>query len=234
MTPGLLSGAALAAAILFMVGSVAVGVFGFRPERAKAIRDGEAADPVVIEEIRRIHVAPPDRFHRGRIDRHPFYLAPHAAAFGYAISILAGAPITSNLAALSPGTKFTMASCFLVGAVLALCGAVMGIRVWQWDVVAGVREHIAASRLGDDIRLPYTFAVIAMCAMGLSTGIYASTSFGSTWGSLGGWLTGCIAGACAVMGVVFYRRTRQYSRTLKVVVDQAVANVIRRGGHDVE
>jgi hypothetical protein len=168
MTPGLLSGAALAAAILFMVGSVAVGVFGFRPERAKAIRDGEAADPVVIEEIRRIHVAPPDRFHRGRIDRHPFYLAPHAAA------------------------------------------------------------------LGDDIRLPYTFAVIAMCAMGLSTGIYASTSFGSTWGSLGGWLTGCIAGACAVMGVVFYRRTRQYSRTLKVVVDQAVANVIRRGGHDVE
>lgn len=229
----LIIGTALAVAILILVTCVGIGLFGFTPERAAAIRDGETHTAVIIEEVRRIHVAPPDRFRRGRIDRHPFYLAPHFAALGYSVSVLAGAPVTSNLAALSPQTKFTMAVCFLIGSTLVLLGAVMGLHVWKWDIVPGVSEHIAASRVGDDVRLPYTFGGIGMFSIGVSTGIYASTSFGSTFGSLGGWLTGSIAVACAFMAAVFYRRVRQYSRTLKVIVDEAVANVIRRG-HELE
>lgn len=229
----LVIGAALGLAAVLLVACVAVGLLGFSPERAQAIRDGEATDPVVIEEVRRIHVGAPDRFRRGRIDRHPFYIAPHIAAFGYSICILAGAPVTNNVAVLSALQRFTMAACFLVGAALVLTGSVMGAKVWRWRIVAGVHDHIAAARLGDDIRLPYTFAAIGMFSMGVSTGIYSSTSFASTTGSLGGWLTACIAAACLLMAVMFFRRIRQYGLTFRVVVDEAVASVIRRG-YDAE
>jgi hypothetical protein len=222
---GLLLGAAC------LVASLAVGIFGFSPERAKAIRSAEADDPLVVEEIRRIHVAAPDRFRRGRIDRHPAYIAIHTAALGYSVSILSGAAPTSNLLSLNPGTMFTMASCFLIGSVLSLLGSAMGLHLWRWDIVPGVSEHIASSRLGDDIRLPYMFGLIGMFTASISLGIYASTSFKSTLGSWGGWSAMCIAVACACMVVVYYHRIRQYTRTLKVVVNTAVASVISRGSH---
>ncbi len=235
MTSALFIGAALTLAAVVLVGCVAIGLFGYQPERAQKIRDSEATEPVMVEEVRRIHVGAPDRFRRGRIDRHPFYLLAHITALGYSVCILAGAPITSNLSVLTSGAKFTMACCFLVGSTLVLFGATMGAHIWRWDIMSGVADHIAAARLGDDIRLPYTFGAIGMFAMGISGAIYSATSFGSTLGSLGGWMTGGIFGiGCALMLVVYCRRIRQFSRTLKVVVDQAVANVIRRGGHDLE
>lgn len=230
----LVIGSALALGGVVLVASIAIGLFGFNPEAAQAIRDAEADAPVVVEEVRRVHVARPDRFRRGRLDRHPFYLGIHIAAFCYSICIFAGAEITSNLATLSPQTRFTMAACFLIGSTLVLSGATMGARVRKWTIVPGVRDNIASARLGDDIRLPYMFAAIGMFSMGISMGMYASTSFRSTTGSLGGWMTGVLSAACAVMLVVFYRRIRQYSRTRTVVVDQAVTNVILRGGHVAE
>lgn len=232
MSSSLIIGIALIIGPVVLVGCIAFGVFGFKPERAQAIRDVEADEAVVIEEVRLIQVSTPDRFRRGRVDRHPFYLAPAVAAFGYSVCILSGAPVTSNLASLDPKTKFTMAACFLVGSTLTLVGAAMGAEILRWSIVGGVRDHLAAALLGDDVRLPYTFGGIGMFSMGVSTGIYSTTSFSATFGSLGGWLTGSISVACMVMMVAFYRRTRQYSRTLRVVVDEAVANVIQRGGHE--
>ena len=230
----LVIGSALALGGVVLVASIAIGLFGFNPEAAQAIRDAEAEAPVVVEEVRRVHVARPDRFRRGRLDRHPFYLSIHIAAFCYSLCIFAGAQITSNLAVLSGQTRFTMAAAFLVGSTLVLSGAAMGARLWRCTIVPGVRDNIASARLGDDIRLPYMFAAIGMFSMGISMGIYSSTSFQSTTGSLGGWITGVSAVACAVMLAVFYRRIRQYSRTLTVVVDQAVTNVILRGDHVAE
>lgn len=230
----LVIGSALALGGVILVSSIAIGLFGFNPEAAQAIRDAEAAAPVVVEEVRRIHVALPDRFRRGRMDRHPFYLSLHIAALCYSLCIFAGAQITSNLAVLSAQTRFTMAAAFLVGSTLVLSGAAMGVRVRRWAILPRVHDNIASARLGDDIRLPYTFAAIGMFAMAVSMGIYSSTSFGSTAGSLGGWITGVSAAACLVMLCVFYRRIRQYSRTLTVVIDRAVANVILRGDHVAE
>lgn len=230
MNPGLFVGIALSAAAVILVSCIAIGIFGYNPERARDIRRGEANDdPVVIEEVRRIHVGAPDRFRRGRVDRHWFYVMIHVGVLGYSGSILAGAKVTSNVATLGESTRFTMASCFLVGATLVLIGAMMGLHVRNWDIVPGVSDHIAAARLGDDIRLPYTFGGIGMVAIGISTFIYGETSFQSTWGSLGGWWTMCISFACVGMAVVFFRRIRQFSRALKAVVEEAVANVILRG-----
>ena len=234
MTSSLIIGIALAVGVAILISSVAYGILGYNPERAQAIRDGEAEPPVVIEEVRRIRVTIPDRFRRARVDRHPFYLAVHIAAFGYAISILGGSPVTSNLAGLSTSTRFTMACQFLVGATLVLMGAAMGGRIFRWRFVAGVHDNIAAARLGDDVRLPYTFGIVGMFCMCISTSIYATTSFGSTMGSLGGWLTLLIACVCMVMVVVFYRRITQYSRTSAAIINEAVAAIVERGGDDTQ
>ena len=230
----LIVGLVLDAGVLFLVVCIGIGIFGYKPERAQAIREGEARDPVLIEEIRRVVVAPPDRFRRGRIDRHPFFLAPHVGAFSYSLCVLSGAPLTNNVASLTDVQRMTMALCFLVAATLVFAGSAMGGKVLGIEFFPSVREHIATARLGDDVRLPYTLSAIGMFAMGTSTGIYSSTSFSVTIGSLGGWLTANISGACVIMFFVFTYRTRQYSRTRKVIVDEAAARIIERGSHDVE
>lgn len=227
----LLIGGALTAGVIILVLCIAIGLFGFSPGRAQAIRDAEAAGPMVIEEVRRVHITRADRFRRGRIDRHPSYLAPVLAAFCYSICILSGADVTSNVASLSDQTRFTMSIAFLVGSTLVFAGAAMGLHFMQWDIFGGVRDNIASSRLGDDIRLPYTFACIGMVSMSASFGLYATTSFKSTTGSLGGWMTAILSATCGLMLLVFYSRIRQYSRTRSIVIEEAVANVIQRGDY---
>lgn len=234
MTSSLITGLALIVGVAVLISSVAYGILGYNPERAQAIREREAEPPVVIEEIRRIRVTFPDRFRRGRIDRHPFYIGVHLAAFGYSICILSGSPVTSNVSALSESTRLTMGCQFLVGAALVLMGAAMGAKLFRWRILGGVHDNIASARLGDDIRLPYTFGATGMFCMGISTSIYATTSFGSTLGSLGGWLTALIAGACVAMLTMFVMRIRQYSRTLAPIVNQAVAAIVERGGDDTQ
>jgi hypothetical protein len=227
-------GLALLAAVVIMATCLAIGVLGYSPQRAEDIRAAEAETPLVVEEVRRIHVSKPDRFRRGRIDRHPVHVVVHGVVFGYALCVLAGAPVTSNVASMSPTQRFIMAACFLIGSALVLVGAAMGAKVWRWRFWASVHEHIARARLGDDIRLPYAFGGLGMLSMGPGGGIYASTSFGSTPASIGGWFTLGIAVYAPIMLGVFYFRVRQFGRTLRAVVDEAVANVIRRGGHDLE
>lgn len=235
MTSGLIAGAALAAGVLVLVLCIGIGLFGFKPERAQAIREAEAGNSVMIEEIRRVHISPPDRFRRGRIDRHPFYLTVFVAALGYGVCVLSGARVTNNVQSLSETQLFTMAACFLIGPVLVLTGSLMGARLGRWHIASSVHDHIAAARLGDDIRLPYTFAGMGMLPMGISSAIYSATSFTSTVASLGGWLSGLVAIACTLMMAIYYRRIRQYTRTLKAVVNEAAANIISRGGgHEPE
>lgn len=223
-------GAALIIGPLILVTSIAIGVLGFNPERAQAIRSAESSPQVVIEEIRRIHVGRPEQFRHERLDRHPHYLALHAAALCYAISIFGGSPVTSNVASLAAAAKFTLAACFLVGAVLVVTGSLMGVRVGPCRFFRGVRDNLVSARLRDDVRLPYTFGGAGMLSMSVSLGLYASTSFKSTYGSLGGWMTLWYAGACAVLLVMFYRRTKQYVRLREALIAEAVAH-IERDGH---
>lgn len=227
MNSSVIIGAILLIGPILLVGCIAYGVLGFNPERANAIRSAEAEQPIVMEEIRRIHIRSPDRFRHDRMDRHPFYVALHLAVWGYAWCIFAGAPVTSNLRSLSPPTKFTMAACFIIGATLVLTGALMGAHLGRWVIIRGVRENMTSSMLADDIRLPYTFACSGLFAIGASMTIYAATSFGSTAGSLGGWMTALSAVACAFMIPMFFTRIRRYGRARATLIAAAVAQIER-------
>lgn len=236
MPSSLIIGFALAFGPAIAVACIAIGVFGYRPEKMQAIRAAEAqeAQPVVVEEVRAIHVPVIEKFSHYRLDRHPTYIGLHVAAWCYAWCIFAGAPITSNLTELNIQTRLSMAACFLVGSSLALSGAMMGMKVGPWYFLRGISDNIASARLSDDIRLPYTFACVAMVMMAISFSIYASTSFRSTAGSLGGWITLCMAGTSAILLGVFYRRIRIYVLVRSRVINEAVANIIKRGGPSVD
>ena len=220
-------GLALMIGPVILILSLGIGLFGFSPERAQAIRDGEAEQPVVMEEIRRIHIRSPDRFRHDRLDRHPFYVGTAFSALAYAICVFAGAPVTSNIAALDPNTKLTMSACFITGSTLILSGSSMGLRIGRWTIFKGIRDNITSSRLGDDIRLPYTFGCCGLFAISASTGIYAVTSFGSTLGSLGGWLTGMICVVSLLVIAMLLVRFQRYTRARTTLIDEAVGQIVR-------
>lgn len=229
MTSHVVIGVFLMLAPTILVASIAIGVFGFKPDKAEAIRRAEAeANSVVIEEVRHVVVRKPDRFRHGRIDRHPTYIGLHIAAWGYAWCVFGGAALTSNVVAMSEATRLTLAVCFLVGSTLVLTGAAMGCEIRGHAFLRGVKDNMTSSRLGDDIQLPYTFGMAGMAAMAVSFGIYAFTSFHSTVGSLGGWLTGTAAISCAVMLGVYYFRLRQFSRVRPRLISEAVTRIERR------
>lgn len=226
MSSQIIIGIALTFAPVILIGSIAVGVFGFNPAKAQAIRRAEAdTNGVVIEEVRHIVVGKPERFRRGRVDRHPAYLGPLVAVWGYAWCVFGGALLTSNVVAMGEAERMAMAVCFLVGSTLALTGAAMGLEVRGHVFLRGVKDNLTSSKLGDDIQLPYTFGMAGMVALAVSFGIYAWTSFHSTIGSLGGWLTGLAAITCGVMLGVYYFRMRQYARVSPRLISQAVARI---------
>lgn len=229
----LIIGAALALGPLVALAFIAVGIFGYTPEKMQTIRQGEAEDQdsPVVEEVRAIVIGRPERFRHDRLDRHYTYLGLHVGAWCYAWCVFAGAPVTSNVQAIGKTQLFLMAACFLVGSSMALTGALMGAHIGRFAFLRGISDNVTSARLSDDIRMPYTFGAVGMACMISSCGIYASTSFDSTTGSLGGWLTLC-AGAVASVCLLFefIRRIRIYVFASKRIINNAVANIVKRGG----
>lgn len=228
MNSHLVIGLALMFAPVILVGSIAIGVFGYSDERALAVRNAEANTAIVVEEVRHISIRRSERYRHGRVDRHPIYICLHVASWGYAWCVFGGAQLTSNVIGMSDQQRYSMAVCFLVGSTLALTGAAMGLQRNGYGFMRGVSDNITSSRLGDDVQLPYTFGAAAMVAMSVSLGIYAWTSFHSTVGSLGGWLTGAMTFGCAEMLGVFVFRIRQFTRVRRGVITEAVQRIEHR------
>lgn len=223
-------GGALVLGPVILFSSLMIGLFGYSPEKARAIRNAEDHQ-IVLEEVRTIHIARPERFRHERLDRHPSYLSLHIAMWGYSWCVFAGQAVTSNVNALSPQTRTTMAISFLVGSSLVLFGSLMGARIGRWRVLRGIHDNITAPRLADDVRLPYALACAGLFSMMIGTGIYAWTSFQSTWGSVGGWITGTACIASAWLIGQFLSRIRRYSMARDLLINQAVSRLERRGGH---
>ena len=160
-----------------------------------------------------------------RIDRHPWYLAPQFGVFGYSVCILTGAPITNNVASLGTTTRYTMAACFIIGSLLILSGAAMGMRMGRWQFRRNVADHPTYILLGDDIATPYRLGCAGVGTEAVSLGIYSSTSFGTTAGSLGGWLTGSLAVACTALGLWMARRIRAFNREDETLIAEALARM---------
>lgn len=214
----------VAAAGLIFSGILAHGAATYSDRRARNVKYAERSHKVVeqIVEVQRSH---PEIVKTKRMDRFPFFYVIHVCVFGYTMCVIAGAKLTSNVVALGDQARYTMASCFLVGSVLVLTGVVLGLRVGPLTIKPSVADHATASVLGDDIVLPYRLEMAGMGAMVVSSGIYSWTSFGSTTGSLGGWLTGGIALACALTTTSFYRAVEVFQRWDNTLITEAQARL---------
>lgn len=223
----------LAVAVTFLIVIPAWGALKFSTHRARNVKYAEAvADVVVQKQVALVSVGHPEYSKDHRIDRHWFYVLAHIGVFGYAVCMMAGAPPTSNVAALGANTRYTMATCFLVGAAMVLVGASLGLRVGRRRIMASVHDHLTSEVLGDDISLPYKVAIAGLFAVTVSSTIYATTSFHSTTGSLGGWLTGSLAVACVLTGLLLHSRIRRFERNDATLIAAAVARLERDGNAD--
>lgn len=202
-----------AIAVLFLFVIPVVGAILFRPQRARNVKRVELQSEIIVQQhITELAVFHPEIVKLPRLDRHPFYIAPHVGVWSYAWCIFVGAPVTNNVASLGAVTRYTMAGCFLVGSSLALIGVVMGARVGRWRFVRRVQNHATSPLLGDDITLPYWLGICGLVSIAVSMAIYSSTSFKTTAGSLGGWLTAVLAAACLALIPMLHKRIREFDR----------------------
>ncbi|MGK2880615.1 MAG: hypothetical protein ACSLE6_07400 [Mycobacterium sp.] len=211
-------------AAIFLFAIPLWGALKFNPDRARTVKYVElsaaATDRVV--QVRLLH---PEIVQMSRMDRHPFYVLVHFGVIAYAVCVYAGSPLTSNVIALAPQTRYTMAGCFIVGSMLAMIGSLLGAHVGRWTFGKNVREHLTAPVLGDDVGLPYRVAIAGLSATMVSFAIYSETSFQSTAGSLGGWLTGSLAAACILTIVMLYRSMRTFEKWDSVLISEAKARL---------
>jgi hypothetical protein len=205
-----------------------LGVVAFRPQRARNVKHAERqTERVVQQHIVELGVRHPEIVKKKRFDRHPFYVAPHVGVFSYAVCVFSGAPLTNNVAVLSSLTRMTMAVCFTVGATFVLMGTLMGSRLGKWRIGRRVVDHPTAPLLGDDITLPYWLGMAGLSCVTVSMAIYSSTSFQTTTGSLGGWLTATLAGASAAGIIHLYLLVREFERNEAVLVSEVMAHLER-------
>lgn len=222
-----------ALAVVLLVICPIAGVILFHPRRALAVKEAEANTDIVVQHITELAVIHPEIIKLPRVDRHPFFLAPHVGVFAYACCLFAGATVTSNVAAMPAATRYTMATCFLIGSALVLVGSLMGVQVGRWTLGSRVRRHVTAPLLGDDISLPYWLDCAGLFAVGISMAIYSSTSFKSTTGSLGGWLTAALAIAAICVVPTLYARIREFERNEAVLLAEVQARIGRGAVDDV-
>lgn len=219
-----------AVAVLFLIVIPIWGAQRFRPHRARSVKYGEAiTERIVQQHVAIVSIAHPDYHPRDRLDRHPWYVIPHMCVFGYAVAVFSGAKLTSNVLSLGASTRWTMATCFIVGAVLVLAGSLMGARVGPWRIRRKVVDHVTCEILGDDVTVPYGFGIAGGFAVAVSMGIYASTSFQSTTGSLGGWLTLGGTVAFALLAAQLWGRMRRFEREDRILIADATASLLDRG-----
>lgn len=213
--------------VMAVVGILSVGAITYKPHRALNVKYAEAmVDRVVPEQIIQLAPTHPEIVKTERLDRHPFYLLIHAGVFAYAICIFSGAEPTSNVVALGPATRLTMATCFVIGASLIILGGAMGMRIGRTRRFMGhVHNHLTSAVLGDDVTLPYRVGSAGMFAVCVSMTIYAATSFQSTTGSLGGWMTLMCALACVVLLPMLYRRVLVFERNESTLIVAAMAEL---------
>ncbi|MGA5467191.1 hypothetical protein [Mycobacterium sp. NPDC050041] len=215
-----------AVAAIFLVAIPIWGVVKFNPHHARSVKLAEVADNKVVQKhVALVSVGHPEFARTHRIDRHFWYLLPAAGVWCYAWCVLGGAPLTSNVASLSVSTRYTMAGCFLVGASMMLIGALLGAEIGRWRVMRSVHDHMTCEVLGDDIVFPYWVGIAGMGTTMVSLSIYSWTSFRSTTGSLGGWLTAALALACFITIPWFFTRLRKFERDDADLIARAKARL---------
>lgn len=210
-----------------------VGARSFNANRARGVKYAEQdSEATLLQHISELAHSHPEIVKVPRVDRHPFFVFPHIGVWCYAWCIFLGASVTNNIAELAAVTRYTMAGCFLIGSSLVLTGALLGTRLGHWHLARRVRNHPTAALLGDDITLPYWLSIFGLFAVSVSMGIYSSTSFKTTTGSLGGWLTATLAFAAMATLPLLYRRITEFERNEATLLTEVQAKIERDGHAD--
>lgn len=210
------------------LGILTVAAVTFRPHRARSVLHAEAiANRKVQQQVAQVRYAHPEIVKVVRLDRHPFYVLPHVGVWCYSWCVFLGATLTSNVTALGTPTRYTMATCFLVGSTLVLIGASLGAKLGPLRIMPKVADHLTSEVLGDDVALPYRLSMSGMFAIAVAMTIYSMTSFQSTTGSLGGWLTGGLAIACIVMEPLLYHRVQTFEKWDSTLITEAMTRLGR-------
>lgn len=213
----------LGAAITIALGILGLGVFMHNDRRARSVKVAENDDTTVQHVVEQLRIYHPEINKRDRLDRHWFYVALPGSVLCYAVCLFGGAKITNNVATLSQGTRLTMGVCFTIGALFVLFGAVLGTRIGPLRIGRRVRGHPTAPLLGDDITLPYRLGMLGLCAITISLAIYSWTSFQTTVGSLGGWMTGFYAFVSFCMIPNLYIRIKDFERDEHILLTELAA-----------
>lgn len=217
----------IAGAIAIFVGLLIRGAYKFEPQRARNVKHAEREHDPRANALAEAQQAHPEIVRVSRLDRHIWFLVPHMMVFAYSICLFSGAELTSNVKVLGDQARYTMAICFLIGSIIVLTGATLGLRlgVKDWVIKRDVSEHLTDRALGDDIVLPYRVEMAGLSAMFVSSSIYSWTSFQSTTGSLGGWLTLGIAVCCGLSVISFYRAVKVFQQWDHTLISEAEARL---------
>jgi hypothetical protein len=207
------------------------GTTSFSATRARNVKYAEREHRVIehIVEVQRAHT---EIIKVHRADRHPYFVLLHVGLLGYSVCIFTGALPTDNVSVLADGTRLTMSVCFLIGSGLVLMGASLGVRLGRWRISPATANHLTASVLGDDIVLPYRLSMAGMGAVSVSTTIYAFTSFQTTAGSVGGWLSAVTSVACYFTIPWFYRAVSTFQKWDVLLISEAMIRAGIGDDHD--
>lgn len=212
----------VALSVMAAVALLAYGLWRYNADHARGVKQVELLDDHFVRHIAAIRLVHPEIVRLSRLDRHPFYLTVAVSVFGYSMCIFGGAKLTNNVSALDAGTRYTMATCFALGSMMMLGAALMGVKIGKRYVMRRIADHPTCEILGDNIAVPYIMARAGLATLAIAAEIYSVTSFRSTTGSLGGWLTSGVAAACVACIVMMSRRTRSFEREDRTLLSEVV------------
>jgi hypothetical protein len=194
------------AMVLFMA-VLLVGLVYYSRDRAESVREAERLP--TAEQIVQLGLLPRRPAPTNRQDRHDAYIWLHVGLLLVGLGIVLAPAPASALTTLSWDAQKLLGLCMLTGSGIALTGVLMGV-----GHRSKIRDNVVSQQLGDDVRLPYTFAALGLFSVGVSMGGYgwAIYQYSTLVGTLGGGLTFAILGMCVSLCIKFVLRARRYSR----------------------
>lgn len=209
---------------VLLIGSMAVGVAFFSPDRARAVKLAEIAPQAVMEQIGHLRVLHPELVKRDRLDRHDSYVFVNLGLWLYGWGVILASAPNSNLSSLSWDTQHLLGVCLLIGSSLTLIGSTLGLRLGRIRIARRVSDHLLSELLGDDLRIPYALGWCGLLSTGMSLWIYGYTVWDTAssrmLGTLGGGLSAMIGCSCVTLAVRFIARSHRYSADRDELLDE--------------
>lgn len=216
----------VALTIFIFIVAPLIGLYTFSRQRAETVAFTEIEDPLA-HHVTHVRLAHPEIVRTTRIDRHPAYCTINISLFTYGWIVLLGRVPYASFGTEALNTQHALGASLIIGAVLTLSGSLMGKHVGRWHIgPRRVYDNLTASKLGDDIRLPYVLGWWGLVSMLISIGFYDYTVITAVGlerlvSSLGGILGTGVAIMCITMVPIYISAIRAYINERTSLVAEA-------------